>query len=180
MAYTGTVFIIGFSGSGKSTIGRRLARRLKANFFDTDAIIEQKEGRQISEIFTDEGERYFRRLEKAVILGLLEKRLYNKVIALGGGAFEMVAIRNEVQNTGPVIYLRCSQRELYRRLKDKNDRPLLLRPSGQDLRDRIRELVSRREKNYTKADIVLSTTRRSIEQTVRELVLRIRKQYGND
>lgn len=179
MAFDDAVFLIGFSGSGKSTVGPLLARRLKTDFIDVDSEIEKKAGKTISAIFSEDGEQAFRRMEKTAIKDLLEAGVKGLVIALGGGAFENGKTRKAVQKAGLVIYLRCSQRELYRRLSGKKERPMLLRQSGSAVRERIRELVSIRSSNYNKANITVSSTNRTATETVKKLTDKLRKRHAD-
>ena len=181
----GHVFLIGFSGSGKSTVGPRLARRLGIAFWDTDELIAQKHRKTIDRIFADEGEAAFRKYESAVIAGLLRNARSPGVIALGGGALLSRANRVLVQRHGIVVYLSCSIREIYRRMKAKADRPLLKTgPSAgptrrQALLLRIRDLLNQRKPSYRLADMTVSTTTASVNDTVRRIYRRIRKQYAD-
>ena len=179
------VFLIGFSGSGKSTVGSLLAERLQARFLDTDRMVEREEGRSIAEIFRCEGESRFRRMEKSVIRRVLARSDARQVVALGGGALRDPGLRRAVREAGTVVYLSCAVRELYRRLGSQQDRPLLqARPvSGQTERQarlaRISALLKQRLPVYRQADIIYSTTTRSPQEAARELERRIRERSGN-
>jgi shikimate kinase len=175
------IFLIGFSGSGKSTVGPGLARALKVGFHDTDELIASREGRPVPETLDVRGEEYFRRVESSVIREVIGKYSDGMVVALGGGAFEDSRNRDMVLGTGLVVYLSCSVRGIYRRLAEKNDRPLLRvrEQNGETVRQarlrRIKQLLSIRAVNYAKADIRFATTGREVEATVAELLERIRK-----
>ncbi len=182
------IFLIGFSGSGKSTLGPLLARQLKARFYDTDTMIEKRYGKSIAQIFDDDGEDVFRRLESQTITELLvggrRPRLphYSKsrmVIALGGGALQRRKNRDVVKRNGMVVYLSCSDGKIYQRIKDKSDRPLLRmnavkeKTTQQAVIRRIKELLEQRKPIYAKADIRVSTTSKSVAETLKQLQRKI-------
>jgi shikimate kinase len=169
------IFLIGFSGSGKSTLGRVLATKLEYRFIDLDAVIEEYARQSISEVFAKKGEAAFRRLEKAQLERVLGSTRI-QVIALGGGAFESADIRRIARCNGVTIFLNCSQRELYRRLRNVGNRPLLEvkphpneTPTQAKMR-RIRHLFKKRLANYRTADLILSTTGKSVAQSAGRLV----------
>jgi len=173
MPHTKHIFLIGFSGSGKSTLGPLLAELLKARFVDIDFQIAQKAGRSISDIFAQRGEAVFRRLEEQAVRSQLRQRGERTVLALGGGAFENPAIRKLAKAHGTVVYLSCSRREIYRRLRGKTDRPLLqvspaagLTPA-EALRKSIARLLDRRLPRYRTADVTVSTGTRTPARAAR-------------
>jgi len=172
------IVLIGFSGSGKSTIGPLLASRLKYRFIDTDQRIETDTGLTIAEIFRRKGEQAFRRQEIQTVVDVLNRRR-STVVALGGGAFESREIRKVAGERGLVIYLSCSRREIYRRLKGKQGRPLLdVTPSaGQTVREahmsRIEILLKKRLANYRLADLVISTTGKTPTLVTRQLLKQV-------
>lgn len=172
------IYLIGFSGSGKSTVGPILAKKLKARFVDTDSLIEKEAKRTIAEIFSKSGESLFRRLEARTIKRLLSVR-GRWVISLGGGAFASPANRKVLAGSGPVIFLSCSAAELYRRIKDKTDRPLVGGLRSEKLA-RIKSLLDRRLKSYQLADLRVSTTKRRPAETVRAIVKILKERYGNN
>lgn len=175
------LFLIGFSGSGKSTIGPPLARRLKAEFFDTDAIIEKETGCEISELFGRDGEARFRESERQVIKIVLQSKAKRKVVALGGGAFANRATRTLIVNSGVVVYLSCSVCELYRRLRLTSDRPLLnVRPAaGQTMRQarlrKINSLLEKRKNSYNLADLRVATSNKTVAACVSDVYRKVRK-----
>lgn len=168
------IVLIGFSGSGKSTVGPLLAAKLKRKFVDIDQRIEDESGVSIGTIFERRGEKAFRHLEKQTIARAMENRR-TRVISLGGGAFENREIRLIARERGIVVFLSCSQREIYRRLKDKQDRPLLtVTPSrGETVREArlavIGALLKKRLANYRAADLVISTTGKPPALVARQL-----------
>jgi shikimate kinase len=181
--YKKHIFLTGFSGSGKSTLGSRIARQLGAKYYDTDTLIERQCGKTIDHIFKDDGETVFRWLESQVIGELINCNGPRMVIALGAGAFEKRKNWNIVKRHGIVVYLSCSVREIYKRLKEKTDRPLLwVSPAkGETQRQavlkRIKDLLDQRKSTYSQADVTISTTNKSINETVRQLHRRIQS-YG--
>jgi 3-dehydroquinate dehydratase type I len=119
------VFLVGFMGAGKTTVGHIMAERLGQPFVDSDVLIEQRLGRDIRDIFRAEGEPYFRQLEHETVAGLVRGR--DAVIALGGGAVEDPRSRAVLRNA-KVVYLRVSYDEALARVKSDEFRPMLHRP----------------------------------------------------
>jgi shikimate kinase len=175
------LFLIGFSGSGKSTIGPPLARRLKAEFFDTDAMIEEKTGCRIAKLFSRDGEARFRELERQAIKSVLHSKAKRKVIAIGGGAFANRSTRALITNAGVVVYLSCPVCELYRRLRLKSDRPLLnVRPAtGETIQQtrlrKIKSLLGERKNSYNLADLRVATSNKTVAACVSEVYKKVRK-----
>jgi shikimate kinase len=169
------IFLIGFSGSGKSTLGRVLAAKLGYRFIDLDTVIEKHAQQSIADIFAKRGEVAFRRMEITELKRVLGST-HTQFIALGGGTFESADIRNMARNNGVTVFLSCSQRELYRRLKNVGNRPLLeVRPRPyetptQAMMRRIKYLLKKRLANYRAADLILSTTGKSVAQSAGRLV----------
>ena len=117
------IALIGLMGSGKTTIGRELAKALEMKFIDIDSIITTRENRNIVDIFNDEGEEYFRKLERTIIDE--ESKKNNIVISTGGG---VIIDNNNIKNlrkTSYVIYLDSSLECIYERVKNGKKRPLL-------------------------------------------------------
>lgn len=173
--WQGIVYLVGFSGCGKSTVGPRLARQLNCMFVDTDDLIRKRCRKSIAAIFKEDGERRFRAEEREVIASLALEMKGPAVIALGGGALLDAGARDLVMRSGLLAYLSCSARELCRRLRGQTDRPLLVPASrgalpGQDaLLLRIKSLLSRREKHYRAAHLRVSTTRKDPAEVTRQL-----------
>lgn len=162
------IYLTGFSGSGKSTIGPRLASKLQARFFDTDVILERQQRMKISSIFDKLGEHKFRELERAVIAKIAVAK-GSKVVSLGGGALLSPVNRQAVRASGGLVYLSCSVREIYRRLTRDNKRPLLsdYALTRQDQLDRIKSLLATRVIHYQLADLKVSTTNRTVAEVVK-------------
>jgi shikimate kinase len=145
------IFITGFMGTGKTTVGKLLASKLKWLFFDTDALAENAEGITIAEIFEKKGEEYFRKLEKRCFEGL--SSLNEVVIATGGGTLldpENLAL---AQKEGAVICLWASEEDLRKRLSKDKTRPLL--KSGFSS---LMELLKKREPSYKKISFHVDTS----------------------
>ncbi|WP_026896881.1 shikimate kinase [Daejeonella oryzae] len=149
------IFLVGFMGSGKSSLGRKLARQLGLEFFDSDKLVEQKTGLKVADYFQLYGEESFREIERDI----LQKSWYpdNCVIATGGGApcyFDNMEWMNQ---NGKVIYLSLSAKTLADRLENsKTERPLIKDLKGQELIDFISGKLSEREIYYNKAAFIIS------------------------
>ena len=160
------IILIGYMGCGKSTIGRRVARKWKASFLDTDAWIEEKEGTTISEIFTTKGEPYFRDLETG-LLKELQRKDGDFVLSLGGGVPVREENRALLQSLGTVIYLKTSKEEIIRRVSKDANRPLL---QGGALEEKVTALMAARESIYMEtAHVEVCTDEKDIEQLGSEL-----------
>ncbi|WP_341921056.1 shikimate kinase [Polaromonas sp. YR568] len=163
------VALVGLPGSGKSTIGRQLARRFGRPFIDTDQVIEQRVGLSIREFFEREGEESFRDLEQSVIdeLTLGEPC----VLSTGGGAVLRPANREHLKQRTQAVYLHSAPEEVFRRLRHDRNRPLLQVP---DPLARLRELYSLRDPLYREsARFVVETGRPSVAALVNMVVMQL-------
>lgn len=163
------VALVGLPGSGKSTIGRQLARRLGRPFIDTDQVIEQRVGLSIREFFEREGEESFRDLEQSVIdeLTLGEPC----VLSTGGGAVLRLANRQHLKQRTQAVYLHSAPEEVFRRLRHDRNRPLLQVP---DPLARLRELYALRDPLYREsARFVVETGRPSVAALVNMVVMQL-------
>lgn len=159
--------LVGMPGSGKSTIGRRLAKALDVPLLDTDAKIVETTGRSIAEIFVD-GEPEFRRIEAEVVRAALAE--HDGVVSLGGGAITTPAVREALAGH-TVVYLEITAAEGIRRTTGGTARPLL---AGADPGERFRELMTERVPLYRKvATVRINTNRRNPGAVVRNIVQRI-------
>ncbi|MCV7193594.1 shikimate kinase [Mycolicibacterium brumae] len=161
--------LIGMLGSGKSTIGRRLAKALGVGFLDTDSAIVEITGRSIPEIFAADGEAGFRKIEEQVIRDALDS--HDGVLSLGGGAVTTPGVRQALAGH-TVVFLEISAGEGIRRtLRNNDNRPLL---SGGDLAAKYRRLMAARTPLYRKtATVRISTSRRNPSVVVRQLVAKL-------
>ena len=151
------MYLTGFMGTGKSAVGRALARRLRRPFVDLDAAIERLSGKSVAALFEEKGEKEFRRLERSALRKTAKRR--RLVVALGGGALLDRRNRALVEKTGILVKLTCSRRELVRRLRaSRRSRPLL---AGGALDHRVRRLLRERGGAHGEAKIFVSTTTRS-------------------
>lgn len=162
------VIFIGFMGAGKTTVGQAYARRFSMPFMDTDEIIEREAGRSISDIFAEEGEEAFRRMETETVRRLRE-HTENTVISVGGGLPLREENRRLLREAGTVVYLKLRPETVYSRLKGDDTRPMM---RGDDPEKRARELLAAREAYYVDAAHILVDTD---EKTVDELVEEIRR-----
>ncbi|HSE15071.1 MAG TPA: shikimate kinase [Candidatus Deferrimicrobium sp.] len=157
-AFPGVV-LIGFMGSGKSSVGRELARRFGAPLVDVDERIESAAGSPIRDLFAREGEPAFREREKAALREALSVK--GCVIATGGGAFSDEENRALLRSYAPVVYLEAAVETLLARLAGDLGRPLL---RGGDREEVVRELLSRRIPGYRTADLTVRTDGRTVEE----------------
>jgi shikimate kinase len=160
-----SVVLVGMMGAGKSSIGRRLASRLNVPFVDADTEIEKAAGMSIPEIFSAHGEPYFRAGEMRVIARLLESG--PQVLATGGGAFMNPETRAAVHVKGVSVWLRATIEVLSRRIKRRNDRPLL---KGADPVETLRRLIDERYPTYAEADITVESREVAHEAIVDEII----------
>ena len=163
------VSLVGLPGSGKSTVGRQLARRLGVPFADSDHVIEQQLGCSIREYFEREGEDRFRDIEAAVLDDLT--RHHEGVLATGGGAVLREANRSHLRGRGHVVYLRSTPEEVFRRLRHDANRPLL---QVNDPLGRLRDLFAVRDPLYrATAHFVIETGRPSVARLVSMIMMQL-------
>ena len=156
-------------GSGKSTVGRQIARRLGLPFVDSDHVIEQRLGCSIREYFAREGEDAFRDIEQQVLAELAQGT--DAVVATGGGAVLRAANRQALRAGGKVVYLRSSPEELYRRLRHDTQRPLL---QVEDPLARLRSMHAERDPLYREtAHFQIETGRPSVPTLVNMVVMQL-------
>jgi shikimate kinase len=160
--------LVGLPGSGKSTIGRRLAKAMGVTMLDTDAAIEQKTGRTIADIFTEDGEQGFRRIEEEVVREALQT--HDGVLSLGGGAVISPGVQEALAGH-TVVYLEISAAEGIRRTGGSTVRPLL---AGPDRAEKYKALMTARVPLYRRiATVRVNTNRRNPGAVVRHIVARL-------
>lgn len=148
------VFLIGYMGAGKTTLGKALAGKLKVPFIDMDAVLEQREGKSISRLFEELGEDGFRKKERNALQASVFPE--NFVMATGGGAPCFYDNMDWMNREGLTVYLRAQPEEIARRLEDqRQQRPLLRTVKKEDLAGFIGQRIAQREGFYMQAQIVL-------------------------
>ena len=152
-------------GVGKSTIGKKLAKRLKLKFVDTDHLIEIKEKSTIKEIFENKGENYFRKVEKKIIFEELKKD--NLIIALGGGAFINASTRRKIKDTCISFWLDLRVDTLLNRLKNVTKRPLL---DKDQLEKSVKKIYSERKKIYNESDYKINCDSINLEEIINKII----------
>lgn len=161
------IFIVGFMGAGKSTVGRLLAQRLDYGFVDLDAAVESRAGKSVAQVFADDGEPAFRALEHEMLLEMGERS--RVVVACGGGVVVDHANRAALRSSGTVVYLRVSAQEAIARIGDVSTRPLLCAPGGGELA--ATALLQARTALYSSvADVVVDTVGLDPDQVVSAVV----------
>ena len=159
--------LLGMMGSGKSTVGYLLSKRIKLDFIDIDNVIEDKAGMSIFKIFEVMGEDYFRDLEEKISNSILKTS--NRVVSLGGGAFINKNIRKEILNNHFSFWLNCNDEVLLKRIRVNKNRPLAHKSTDEE----IKEIIKKRNKIYAKAQFKINCN----ERTKTEIVDKIIKIY---
>ncbi|MNJ90765.1 Shikimate kinase [compost metagenome] len=162
------IFLIGFMGSGKSTVGALLAERLNLPFMDSDKEIEKVAGKRVGLIFEQDGEAAFRTMEMNFIRGLESEK--QSIIAVGGGLPAIEGALELMHQTGLVIYLNTSLLTLLRRLKEeRTERPLLSALSDSEFHPFVEDLLSQRVHFYKQAKLIMPNERNSPIEIVDKL-----------
>lgn len=169
------VFLVGFMGAGKTSVGRALGQRLNWIFEDLDDRVVRREGRAIADIFRDSGEEEFRRAERAALTEMLdEMNMSSRIVALGGGAFAQQKNAELLKSSGvPTIFLDAAPDELWQRCSSQavesgTERPLLRSP------EQFRKLYEERRPAYARASIRIRTGNRSVDEIAVEIVKKLR------
>ena len=155
---------LGMMGSGKSSIGDLVSKKLDLPFVDIDNLIIEKTGMNISEIFKKKGEVYFRNLEEKITLKTLKK--IKNVISLGGGGFINTKIRKEILDNNFSFWLDWDESILVKRIKDSKKRPLVFRSTDQ----KIKTIIKDRSKIYTKAQFKINCNKLTKTEIVKKIV----------
>lgn len=165
------IILIGMPGAGKTFIGGKLAKLLAHfSYIDIDEEIEKETGLEISEIFEQQGEKYFRELETKKIKEVSTKR--NQIISIGGGAFQNPENIQSLKKNGLTFYLKAPLNELFRRIKDETHRPLIQETTAQET---LKKLLKKREKNFLKAHFVIDTNKKQAYTILDDIL----KEYEN-
>jgi shikimate kinase len=167
MTESRTIFLVGFMGSGKTTIGRALADRIARDFIDLDQMIVDRAGISIPEIFSNFGEDHFRVLEREALRSL--SNCSPAVVALGGGAFISEENRKIIAEQGTSIWLDCSLDKILERLGSDTTRPLFANRT----QEQLAELLASRTAAYSQADLHIDVTELSIEEAVEQVIRKV-------
>lgn len=177
--FKGGLFLTGFMATGKSTYGKELAEELQWPFVDLDRYIEEKEGRSINQIFREEGEKYFRKLERKAVLSVTPD-LKNQVVALGGGALHNQHMVDHLKFNGLLICFESSIEEITDRVMSNEKRPILYLENGEKksrelLMDELKTLYSERKKWYNQSQIKMVTANYSTkDDLILDLIKKIK------
>ena len=172
------IYLCGFMGAGKSTIGKLLAEKLSMPFIDLDTRIEENREKSIPVIFEEEGEEAFRQAERSALLEVIREE--QGVIALGGGALHNQHLLDHVKVNGLLIFIETPFSVIFDRIAGKTDRPLLLDEDGnmkeeESLREELRSLYHKRLPLYEQAELQINSRNyESREELVRSLIKKIR------
>ena len=164
------IVLVGFMGTGKTSVGRRLASQLRMRYVDTDDIVERDSGRRISDIFAEDGEPTFRELESEAVRKV--SKLHNHVISTGGGVVLKEANMTTLKRNGVVFCLTATAEEIYKRVGHQTHRPLLQDP---DPLAKIQSMLGERRPYYAKANHMISTTGRSFGEIIMHIKRMFRK-----
>jgi shikimate kinase len=168
------IYLTGFMGSGKSTLAPILANTLGYSHRDIDAEIERLTGKRITTIFADQGEEFFRDVERKILLEVSATE-HGCVISLGGGTIANDTNLRIIKSSGILVYLKADAEQIFRRMRFKTDRPLLKSADGtplseDEMRTRINLLLVQREPYYQHADVTIMTDARNVGNTIDEIV----------
>ena len=168
------IVLIGFMGSGKSSVGRRIAARTAYRFADTDQLVIQKTGLQIADLFHEKGEPYFRDEETAALEALRSER--GQVIATGGGIVLRPANIQLLRQLGFVVWLLAGEEAIYARVSRNKRRPLV---QTADPRGTIRELLEQRRPLYeSAAQFTIDTSERSHDEIAEAILVETARRFG--
>ena len=165
MKSNNNLVLLGMMGSGKSTIGLLLSKRLNTNFFDIDKIIEREQNMKVNEIFEKKGEKFFRSLEEKITLSALKSK--NSIISLGGGSWLNEKIRKETNiNNNVSFWLNWDTSIILKRIKKNSKRPLIKNLNDSE----IVELILKRSKIYAKANYKIDCNRLTKDKIIKKIL----------
>ena len=164
------IFLIGFMGSGKTHWGRLLSAKLQLPFLDLDSVIVHREGKSVSDIFSEQGEEYFRYLEKEVLEEMVDGQ-DNFILSCGGGTPCFFNNIDFMKRNGKVIWLNTSVEALKERLlRERRSRPLIREITDEELQRYIIRKLSERRMYYERAHAVVNEENVTLEQLIRTLL----------
>jgi shikimate kinase len=169
------IYLVGFMGTGKSTVGREVAKKKKRQFIDLDELIELKEKRRICDIFAKDGEAYFRRIEKQVLKEVAKDKKF--VVACGGGIVIDPDNIQIMKKTGVIICLTASPEVILKRVTEYKYRPLL---NVNDPGKQIELLLKLRSPYYAQADKTINTSGISVKEVVNRVLKLMAKEKWTD
>lgn len=170
------ISLVGYAGSGKSSLGKRLARRLGVDFVDTDKYVERMVGATIADIFLYEGEEYFRRSERAAVEAIVEGRR-DVVVATGGGLPTWGDNMERLKECGMTVYLRRAPEQILARLTDygREKRPMFRGKSDQELLQFMRAQMAEREPYYAAAALTIDCSTMGDDDVVEYIVNELKR-----
>lgn len=165
------LFLVGYAGSGKSSLGKRLQRALGLKFVDTDKLVEQSEGASVADIFYYQGEEYFRCAERDIVERLAVEG-FEGVVATGGGLAVWRDNMERLNQLGTTIYLRRSPEQILSRLTEygRNKRPMFRGKSDEELLAFMHEQLGLREPFYERAELVIDCNKISDDEVVNRII----------
>lgn len=165
-----SIMFVGLMGSGKTSIGKRVAKKLGLHFFDCDLEVEKAAGCTVAEFFEFFGEKKYRETEKLVAKKLLD--MPPCIIATGGGTFIIDEIREYAKDKAITIWLKADLETLVFRTQGRTHRPLL---NNVDIKQKLSELIQNRYPIYSSADIVIDSINESVEKTLTRVIDKIKE-----
>lgn len=177
------IFLCGFMGAGKSTVGSMLSDRLDMRFLDLDDYIEEKAGKDIPNIFKEDGESTFRKIERKCILDVIRK--YEGVVALGGGSLQNQHIVDHIKLNGLLIFIDTPFSLILERITEESNRPLLLNEQGtvkekEILENELSTLYEQRLPFYQQAELsIADSDRKTAESMVNSLIKKLKNHVSH-
>ena len=163
------IFLLGYMGAGKSTIAKLLAEKMKIEYCDTDSDIESNLNLKIHDIFHLHGKKYFRNLERDLII-----KNKKKIVACGGGLPVYLNNMDTINKLGTTIYLKTCLEDLFNRLRNTHNRPLLLKIETSDLKNYIQKDLEYRKVIYEKAHYIIDTKNKDVSSVLAEVYSLVR------
>lgn len=172
------IYLCGMMGSGKSTVGAKLAEKLSLPFYDLDSIIEEKESASIPDIFSSKGESYFRDIEKKTLIDHL--KIKSGITSLGGGSLQTAELTENIKEIATLVFIEVPLSVLLWRLKSDKSRPMIAAEGNDEkqLRERLMKLIKQREPLYKMAHLHIEGGNKNTDELASEIALKIRDKNG--